>query len=37
MSLQFSDTTNRRGIIELIDDILGTDSTQYSTAKKKGM
>lgn len=34
MSLQFSDTTNRRGIIELIDDILGTDSTQYSTAKK---
>lgn len=34
MSLQFSDTTNRRGVIELIDDILGTDSTQYSTAKK---
>lgn len=34
MSLQFSDTTNRRGIVELIDDTLGTDSTQYSVAKK---
>lgn len=34
LSLQFSDSTNKRGIIELIDANVGTDSTQYSTAQK---
>lgn len=34
MSLQFSDSTNKRGIVELIDANLGTDSTQYPLNQK---
>lgn len=34
MSLQFSDTTNRRGIVQLIDDIADTDVNIYSIEEK---
>ncbi len=34
MSLQFSDTSTKRGIIELIDDLCGTNSVSYPTANK---
>ena len=34
MSLQFSDTTNNRGIVQTIDDLCGTDSTSYPLKDK---
>lgn len=34
MSLQFSDSTNKRGIVELIDANVNTDSTQYPLIQK---
>lgn len=34
MSLVFSDTTNRRGLVQLIDDLAGTDSNIYSIEEK---
>lgn len=34
ISLQFSDTVNNRGIIQLINSLVNVDSTQYSTAEK---
>lgn len=34
MSLQFSDTTNKQGIVELIDDLCDSNSTTYSLLRK---
>lgn len=34
MSLQFSDPTNKRGIVELIDESVNTDDTQYPITQK---